>query len=894
MRRSIAFGLAVWLVTASLFVLPSPPAFAQDGATLGDAPYLADGMVIAASGDDIVQTAAVPAVDISSRSDSASFYFGYYAGQPAIGWTGSQASCTAGTTTAAFKAAVIDRVAFYRAMAGVPSSIGLAATSSASNQQAALMFSRNNQLSHTPSSSWACYTSSGAQGAANSNIALGTFGVGAIDAYMKDAGSNNAAAGHRRWILYPQTQSFGTGDVPAGGGYAAANSLWVWDSNVSGPRPSTRDGYVAWPPPGYVPYQVVFPRWSFSYPGASFGGASVSISLNGSSVPVSIDSSTANGYGENTIVFRPNGMADSGSWANPGTDKTYTVRISGVVVSGQSRTYTYNVTVFDPSSADPGPVTSTPTRTATSPGGTTVGTSTPTTIPGGYAIGESFRVTTSLSLRSGPGTTYGRIAVVPSGTIGTVTGSPVSANGYTFYPVSISGYSAGWMAGEYFARVSTPTPTRTPTAIAPATNTPTAPPSTSTPTAPPATSTPTTRPATQTPVAQATATRGPGAFIANDTVRTTTSVNLRSGPSTIFSVVNVVPANALGTITGTGVVSGPYTFFPASFSGYGSGWIAGNFLVLESVSDPTATSTATSGYAVGATVYTTVNLNIRSGPGTGYSIRGVARNGTSAVITGASVQSGSMTWYPLNVAGIGAGWASGTYLSLNPTVQGPLLPTSGDPTNQPSKTPTGTPTPEATLEPASTSTAVPPSETPLPIATATVVDVLTPTVAMPPTEALVIEATEEPPVSDSEPPAETPGLITQPGELAPGLPIARIQRSPDSQPGQVLVDGDPSTVWFANGAALPLAMVVLDLGQPSAFSQIQWQTGDSGISGTLYLQVSSDNVEWLDLDPTLAYPTEDGWIALDAPSSAQFIRFIFVNDAAAEWLGGLSEVRVLP
>ena len=203
MRRSIAFGLAVWLVTASLFALPSPPALAQDGATLGDAPYLADGMVIAASGDDIVQAAAVPAVDISSRSASAAFYFGYYTGQPAIGWTGSQASCNPGTTTAAFKAAVIDRVAFYRAMAGVPSSIGLAATSSTSNQQAALMFSRNNQLSHSPSSSWACYTSSGAQGAANSNIALGAFGVGAIDAYMKDAGSNNAAAGHRRWILLP-------------------------------------------------------------------------------------------------------------------------------------------------------------------------------------------------------------------------------------------------------------------------------------------------------------------------------------------------------------------------------------------------------------------------------------------------------------------------------------------------------------------------------------------------------------------------------------------------------------------------------------------------------------------------------------------------------------------
>ena len=84
-----------------------------------------------------------------------------------------KSSCNAGTTSAAFKAAVIDRVAFYRAMAGVPSSIGLAATYSTANQQAALMFSRNNQLSHTPPSSWACYSAAGAQAAGSSNIALG-------------------------------------------------------------------------------------------------------------------------------------------------------------------------------------------------------------------------------------------------------------------------------------------------------------------------------------------------------------------------------------------------------------------------------------------------------------------------------------------------------------------------------------------------------------------------------------------------------------------------------------------------------------------------------------------------------------------------------------------------
>src|SRR3954464_7620558 len=61
----------------------------------------------------------------------------------------------------------------------------------------------------------------------------------------------------------------GTGDVPSSGPaddpYPAANELCVFDGNTFGPRPATREEYVAWPPPGYVPYQVVGPRWSFAY-----------------------------------------------------------------------------------------------------------------------------------------------------------------------------------------------------------------------------------------------------------------------------------------------------------------------------------------------------------------------------------------------------------------------------------------------------------------------------------------------------------------------------------------------------------------------------------------------------------------------------------------------------
>lgn len=891
MRRTIAFGLAVLLAAASLLLAPVQQIRAQDGATLGDAPYLADGAVVAASSGEIVTAASVPAVDISSRSASANFFYSYYTAQPNIGWTGSQASCSAGTTTAAFKGAVIDRIAFFRAMAGVPSAIGVTADTSAADQQAALMFSRNNAISHTPPSSWACYTATGADAAGNSNIALGVYGTGAIDAYMKDAGGNNTAAGHRRWILYPQTQSFGTGDVPRVGTYNAANALWVWDSHVGGPRPGTRDGYVAWPPPGYVPYQVVYPRWTFSYPGASFGNATITVTLNDSSLPVSVDSSTATGYGENTLVFRLNGMADSSAWPNPGADDTYQVRIAGVSVGGQSRTYTYNVTVFDPATA--GSSTNTPTRTPTAsrtPTRTPTGvagsaTRTPTVIPGGYAPGDRFVTTTSLSLRTGPDTSSTRIAVLPSGTAGQVTGAPVFADGYTFYPVNVTGYGSGWSAGEYFAHVASPatqTPTRTATSVAPTFT------RTATTIAPTSTRTPTRTP--QAPAA--TATRAPGVFVSGDTVRTTAAVNLRSGPSTSSGVITVVPSGRNGTINGSGAPSGPYTYYPITVPGYGTGWIAGLYLALVSAGNPQPTATSSSipgSWPVGTTIYTTTSLNIRSGPGTGFSIRGVASRATSATVTGAPVRSGSYTWYPLDVSGIGAGWAASNYLSQT-AVQGPQLNVSQSvaetSTSEPDLIATATPSP--TVERTAT-----PTETSERSSTPTVTDVLTSTSE--PTSTQAPEASETAAVQAAASPAPPVEEAAPPAEAAPAwLSIARVQRSPDSQPGQVLVDQDPSTVWLANGVGQPLAMFVLDLGQESAFTQIAWLVEDSGLSGTLYLSVSSDGENWTDLDPTLATQTEDGWTVLDAGVSGRYVRFVFVNDAGAEWLGGISEVRILP
>jgi len=171
---------------------------------------------------------------------------------------------------------------------------------------------------------------------------------------MKDAGAANGPVGHRRWILYPQTQIMGTGDLPSPPGWAA-NALWVIDSHYSDPRPPTREEFVAWPPPGYVPYQVVYPRWSFSYAGANFSSATVTMTQGGASVPVALDT-LATGYGENTMVWIPLGLGSSQSWPKPLKDMPYMVTISNIIIGTDTRTFTYKVTVFDPAKAPGVPI----------------------------------------------------------------------------------------------------------------------------------------------------------------------------------------------------------------------------------------------------------------------------------------------------------------------------------------------------------------------------------------------------------------------------------------------------------------------------------------------------------------------------------------------------------
>ena len=343
-----------------------PPAQAQH--TLGEAPQWPGKLTtLPNSPTPAFQTVTGGfVVNTDSREQVRDFYNAIYptSDNVPINSTANAADCYPGTNSPAFEEAVLRRINWFRAMAGEPANVVFNSIYNSNAQATAVMISSSGVLNHDPPTNWPCYSPAGAAGAGG-NQAGGFNGADAITAYIWDFGNGNYEVGHRRWILFPQEQIMGTGDVPATNVvtdtstnfYIAGNSTYVFDSSINSPRPATRQPYVAWPPEGFTPFQVVFPYWSFALSNADLSAATVSMTSNGVPVTMAIqlyksgDENNQSGAGEDTLVWVPMGLdanCECTTFPFSGTDTVYGITVSNITVGASSVSFTYNVTVFDP------------------------------------------------------------------------------------------------------------------------------------------------------------------------------------------------------------------------------------------------------------------------------------------------------------------------------------------------------------------------------------------------------------------------------------------------------------------------------------------------------------------------------------------------------------------
>lgn len=161
-----------------------------------------------------------------------------------------------------------------------------------------------------------------------------------------------------------------------------------------------------------------------------------------------------------------------------------------------------------------------------------------TTVPpppppsGEFDIGDVVEVvaTSGINMRVSADSSARVSRKLPTGTVGTVVGGPVTNDGYVWWQIQTS-LGTGWAIGKFLFLTNTPPPT------------------------------------------------GGGLQIGDDVRVNTDALNLRSSASTGASVVAVLPANAVLEIVGGPTSANGYTWWRLTSATYGSGWSVQDFLI---------------------------------------------------------------------------------------------------------------------------------------------------------------------------------------------------------------------------------------------------------------------------------------------------------------------------
>ncbi|MBM4342424.1 MAG: CAP domain-containing protein [Deltaproteobacteria bacterium] len=249
-------------------------------------------------------------------------------------WNGNLAQCKPGILSDAARQNTLIQVNLMRHLAQLPEVLDDPDRNTTA-QACALMMHANNALSHTPPTTWKCYTALGAQGAKTSNISSGPA-VAAVQSYMIDSGANNAKTlGHRRWILSNSLGPIGIGGTSAQG----SSCLLV----IGGQGKFTRP-FTAWPAPGPFPIQAMSSGsasidqtgWSVQTDQINLGTSKVAVSANGKELPV-VTTVLGQGYGAKyALSWKPQGWKSQAG-------VTYTVTIDKV----GPKPWTYDVQMVD-------------------------------------------------------------------------------------------------------------------------------------------------------------------------------------------------------------------------------------------------------------------------------------------------------------------------------------------------------------------------------------------------------------------------------------------------------------------------------------------------------------------------------------------------------------------
>ena len=212
-----------------------------------------------------------------------------------------------------------------------------------------------------------------------------------------------------------------------------------------------------------------------------------------------------------------------------------------------------------------------------------------------------------MNLRSSASTSGSVVASMPTGTTGTITGGPTSANGYIWWNVRLASGTTGWAVENWLAETDGGTPPPPPV----------------------------------------------GKFQVNDTFRVTDTTNLRSAASTAGSVVATMAIGTTGTVTGGPTSANGYTWWNVRLANGTTGWCIENWLV-ETTGGGTPPPTGGL-FENGDAIRVTERANLRTGAGTTNSVVVILQVGQTGTVTGGPTNTGGFIWWRVQTSA-GTGW----------------------------------------------------------------------------------------------------------------------------------------------------------------------------------------------------------------------------------------------
>lgn len=271
-----------------------------------------------------------------------------YSVQPDLG------TCRAGTLKPEVGQRVLAVLNNIRAYHGLPP-VAYANGDEANVMQSALMQAANGSLSHTPPTSWNCYTAAGATASAQSNLYIGlgnglsyTRNDDIVIGWLTDVDNLVLnSVGHRRWLLYPFLSTVAYGRVA--GRYQLSNkadAAALKIINSAQATPASLPDFVAYPyqdyPLRYFANGALFSFGVIANKNSAFGA---NATVNFSQATIQVRERGGGNLTVSQIAFDNDGfgLPNNLQWQVAGlrNNVTYDVTIDRVNVGGTLRTYTY-------------------------------------------------------------------------------------------------------------------------------------------------------------------------------------------------------------------------------------------------------------------------------------------------------------------------------------------------------------------------------------------------------------------------------------------------------------------------------------------------------------------------------------------------------------------------